>query len=120
MAQTLHWEARAEGRDGMLAVGWVVLNRLADPRFPVTVCEVVRQGGERPGCQFSYWCDGRGDVPRPSASWDLAQAVAVELLEAPPLDPTNGALFYHSTRIAMPWAFAPERTVRIGRHVFYR
>jgi spore germination cell wall hydrolase CwlJ-like protein len=120
LALTLHWEARGEGREGMLAVGWVVLNRRADSRFPSTACAVVREGGERPGCQFSYWCDGKGDVPPPGAPWDRAQAVAAELLMAPPHDPTDGALFYHSTSVSVPWTVVRERTVQIGRHIFYR
>lgn len=121
LAQTLHWEARAEGREGMVAVGWVVLNRMADDRFPATACRVVREGGERPGCQFSYWCDGRGDAPQPGASWDLARDVATELLMSPPRDPTEGALFYHSTSLeSVPWGVSRERTTQIGRHIFYR
>ena len=120
MALTLHWEARAEGREGMRAVGWVVLNRMADSRFPSTACGVVREGGERPGCQFSYWCDGKGDEPPPGAPWELAQEVAAELLMAPPRDETDGALFYHSTSVPMPWAVARERTAQIGRHIFYQ
>ncbi len=48
MALNLYWEARSEGREGMLAVGWVVLNRMAHPKFPNTVCEVIQQGGKRP------------------------------------------------------------------------
>lgn len=45
MALNLYWEARSEGREGMLAVGWVVLNRVAHPKFPNTVCGVIQQGG---------------------------------------------------------------------------
>jgi len=37
----------------MVAVGWAVLNRRNNPAFPNSVCEVVRQGGENPPCQFS-------------------------------------------------------------------
>ena len=121
VARTLYWEARAEGRDGMVAVGWVVLNRIADSRFSTTACGVVREGGEQPGCQFSYWCDGKGDAPPPGAPWDLARDVAAELFSDPPRDPTGGALFYHSTSLpAVPWAVARERTARIGNHIYYR
>jgi len=121
VALTLFWEARAEGREGMLAVGWVVMNRMTDPRFPTTACGVVREGGERPGCQFSYWCDGRGDVPPPGAPWQLAQKVAAEMLSAPGYDPTDSALFYHSANLtAVPWTVTRKETVRIGNHIYYR
>ena len=65
LALTVYWESRSEGRDGMLAVGWVVLNRLRGGGYPNTVCAIVRQGGEHKGCQFSYWCDGASDAPKP-------------------------------------------------------
>lgn len=118
LALTLYWEARGEGREGMIAVGWTVLNRVRSRRFPGTPCEVVRQGGERPPCQFSWWCDGKSDRPRDLRSWQAAQIIAAELLQSPPRDPTSGALFYHSTGVRSPWK--RDRTARIGRHVFYR
>ena len=65
LAQNIYFEARSEPVAGMLAVGHVVLNRVASDRFPDTVCKVIRQGGERRRhrCQFSWWCDGRSDKP---------------------------------------------------------
>lgn len=121
LALTLYWEAKTEGRDGMLAVGWVVLNRMAHSEFPDLVCEVVRQGGEVPGCQFSYWCDGKSDTPRDEALWTLARELASQLVSDPPPDPTSGALFFHADYLnGVDWSPAHERTVQIGRHVYYR
>src|SRR5512138_1998327 len=51
LALAMYFEARTEGPEGMRAVGWVVLNRIAHDEFPATPCEVVRQGGETPPCQ---------------------------------------------------------------------
>jgi len=121
LALTLYWEAGSEGREGMIAVGWVVLNRRAHPEFPSTVCEVVRQGGEQPGCQFSYWCDGRGDAPQDQELWAQAAAVARELLSDRVADPTGGALFFHAASLtAVPWKRPRERTLQIGNHIYYR
>ena len=120
LALNLYWEARGEGRAGMLAVGWTVLNRVNSPQFPATVCGVVYQGGERPPCQFSWWCDGKSDRPREQHSWTAAVKVSSELLRRPPPDPTKGALFYHNTSIRSPWKRPREQTARIGRHIFYR
>jgi spore germination cell wall hydrolase CwlJ-like protein len=64
LALALYWEAKTEGPEGMLAVASVVLNRVAHPQFPSTVCGVVKQGGERPPCQFSWWCERRHDPRR--------------------------------------------------------
>lgn len=118
VALAMYWEARGEGDQGMLAVGSVVLNRVADERFPDSVCGVVYQGGERPPCQFSWWCDGKSDQPKNGALWVSSLGLAEELLTARPQDPTGGALFFHSTAIQPSWR--RERTTRIGNHVFYR
>lgn len=118
LALAMYWEARGEGRPGMIAVGWTVLNRVRASHFPATPCEVVYQGGEQPPCQFSFWCDGRSDRPRDQSSWRSALIVAAHLLTKPPTDPTAGALYYHSTTIRPPWKRV--RTAQVGRHVFYR
>ena len=118
LAQAMYWEARGEGRHGMIAVGWTVLNRMSSPSFPGTPCSVVHQGGERAPCQFSYWCDGKSDRPRDLRSWRSALMIAAELLTDPPRDPTDGALYFHNRRVRTPRHRV--RTARIGAHVFYR
>ena len=120
LALALYWEARGEGRDGMVAVGWTILNRVDSKDFPGTPCGVVRQGGEKPPCQFSFWCDGRSDRPREQHSWNRAQAISAELLLKPPPDPTDGSVFFHTTSVRPPWMRKQTRTVQIGSHVFYR
>jgi spore germination cell wall hydrolase CwlJ-like protein len=120
LALALYWEAKTEGRDGMLAVAAVILNRVRHPGFPGDVCAVVSEGGREPPCQFSWWCDGRGDLPTESNAWRAAARTAYEALHAPLPDPTGGALFFHDYRIAVPWAKPRERTAQIGRHIFYR
>jgi spore germination cell wall hydrolase CwlJ-like protein len=118
VALAMYWEARGEGRRGMYAVGSVVLNRVEDPRFPSTPCAVVREGGETPPCQFSWWCDGKSDWPRDRGLWALALGAADDVLAERAADQTGGALFFHSTAIDAPWR--RQRTARIGNHVFYR
>jgi spore germination cell wall hydrolase CwlJ-like protein len=118
LALAMYWEAKSEGPDGMLAVASVVLNRVAHPEFPDTVCGVVKQGGETPPCQFSWWCDGKSDRPVEARPWAIATRIAERALRAPPSDLTRGALFFHNISIETPWQ--RERTVQIGQHVFYR
>lgn len=120
MALAMYWEARGEGRRGMTAVGWTILNRVHSADFPSTPCEVVYEGGERRGCQFSFYCDGRSDRPRNWRSWQQAMQIAGELLAGKRNDPTRGALYFHSTRIGSAWHSRRPRTARIGGHVFYR
>ena len=84
MAQNMYFEARNQPFKGMLAVGQVTMNRVADSRYPNTVCEVVKQGPVRESwktkkdpnladkdrkfypiknrCQFSWYCDGKKDI----------------------------------------------------------
>ena len=120
LSLALYWEARGEPEKGRLAVGWTILNRERSPEFPSSVCGVVFEGGETPPCQFSWWCDGKSDRPRDKKSWIRSQVLAARLLTDPPPDPTRGALFFHSTSIAVPWVRPRTRTARIGNHIFYR
>ena len=115
MALNMYHEARGEGRLGMIAVGWVVLNRMADKAYPDSVAGVVYQG-----CQFSWVCDGRSDRPRDARAWGRALQLATELLDRPSVDPTRGAMWYHATWVRNP-RFGPRvaRIAHIGRHVFY-
>ena len=120
LALAMYWEARGEGKRGMLAVGAVVMNRVSSREFPNSVCAVVKQGGETPPCQFSWWCDGKSDRPRDRTQWQAALMNANHLLHANPSDATGGALFFHSAAIDTPWLRQRQRTARIGGHVFYR
>ena len=118
VALAMYWEARGEGRQGMLAVGSVVMNRVEDYRFPNSACDVVYQGGETPPCQFSWWCDGKSDRPTDSGIWAVSLELANALLESDVRDPTNGALFFHNRSIGSPWRRV--KTAEIGNHIFYR
>ncbi|MEM6485824.1 MAG: cell wall hydrolase [Pseudomonadota bacterium] len=120
-AQNLYFEARSEGRDGMIAVGWVVLNRVESSKYPNSICAVVHDGGERPPCEFNWWCDGRSDRPTEPGVWRLAQILAEQMLTTPPADPTDGALWFHSDSIPAPeWLRARDQTLHLGAHYFYK
>ena len=98
-----------------------MLNRRAHPDFPATVCEVVREGGEQSGCQFTFWCDGESEKPDDADLRALSLAVAADSLDQRTTDPTGGALFFHAeTSGAAPWQVPRERTTQIGRHIYYR
>ncbi len=118
VALAMYWEARGEGRKGMQAVGSVIINRVADPRFPNSPCAVVYQGGETPPCQFSWWCDGKSDTPGDRKLWASAQRVATDVLSGNERDNTGGALFFHSVAMKPPWD--RQLVARVGNHLFYR
>ncbi len=120
-ALNLYHEARSEGRDGMIAVGWVVLNRMADPVYPDSITGVInqRRGGN---CEWGWTCDGRSDQPTEADMWVLAQEVT-ELMAGPgrPADPTMGALWFHETFRPQPGWMGSQvrRTATLGNHHFY-
>ena len=120
-ALNLYHEARSQGRDGMIAVGWVVLNRIDDPDFPDTVTGVINQPTRR-SCQWGWTCDGRSDTATEIEMWELAQDVTDTMLGgARPADPTGGAVFFHETFRQTPgWLNdGATRTATIGDHHFY-
>lgn len=134
LARNVYWEARSESERGQRAVAWVTLNRVADPRYPKTVCSVVGQAKvDRAGrplrnqCQFSWFCDGLPDEPRDTRAWVQAQKIAGEVMlkrERGELqkDPTRGAVFYHAVWMesAPGWAETKRPTVQLGLHQFYK
>ena len=120
LAKTIYFEARGESEKGQRAVAAVVLNRVKSPQFPNTICEVVHQGGtDGRDCQFSWWCDGRGDEPKDVNAWIRAATIAREMIHGAP-DPTNGALYFHTTSVSPAWRTQLRRLATIGAHVYYR
>ena len=121
LALNIYFEARGESETGRLAVGHVVMNRVLSVRFPETVCDVVRQGGElrRYRCQFSWWCDGRSDKPLDKREWRKSAELALAVYWGRTEDPTAGALWYHADYVNPSWRHDFVRGPKIGRHIFY-
>lgn len=116
----IYYEARSEPVAGQYAVAEVVLNRVASPRFPDSVCEVVTQDlGPNPhDCQFSFYCDGKPEVMRNTTAMKQALAIATAVMD----DPTvvaNGALFYHADYVSPKWSKKMTPTVMVGAHIFF-
>ena len=130
LALNTYHEAKNQSMIGQVATAQVVMNRVADSRYPNTVCEVVKQGPKYKGsdvpvrhkCQFSWFCDGKSDAPkRDSKEWFKAQDYARIVLSGRiALDVTEGATHYHATYVRPAWAKTKTRTTRIERHIFYR
>jgi hypothetical protein len=126
LAATAWGEARSEGEDGMRAVAHVMVNRVGQ-RFGDSLETVIHAPK-----QFSVW--NRGDPNRRLVSglaentnvafggpeWEAAQRIAREVLSGQSVDPTNGALFYHTRAIRPYWSHHGEGRRVIGAHVFYR
>lgn len=121
LAQAVWYEAASESEAGQRAVAQVVLNRVAHPAWPSSVCGVVYQGSERQtGCQFTFTCDG-SLARRPSgASWAQAQRIAAEALSGSVYAPVGLATHYHTLWVAPYWAGTLDHIGTIGAHRFYR
>ena len=128
LALNIYFEAAIESTAGKLAVAQVTLNRVRSNRYPDTICEVVKEGAhysngfpKRNACQFSWYCDGKGDIPRQTRSWTDSQQIADYIMNKPDLiDITDGATHYHADYINPPrWALKRQMTLQIDTHIFY-
>jgi spore germination cell wall hydrolase CwlJ-like protein len=121
LATAIYFEARGEPVRGQIAVGQVILNRVRSPQFPQTICGVVYQGQMAPGCQFSFACDGKTDMPKQDAHWALAQDLARKITSGQVWLPEVGySTYYHADYVQPGWASAMNRIDSIGRHIFYK
>ena len=115
------YEAGNQPRIGQEAVAEVVLNRLAHPAFPKSVCGVVWQGWRRgSGCQFTFVCDGALQQRLADRTVAAARQVAQAALTGQAPRRVAGALNYHANYVQPAWAAALGRVAHIGAHVFYR
>lgn len=121
LATAVYYESAGEPMAGQRAVAQVVLNRLRNPRYPKTICEVVYQGAERPtGCQFSFACDGSTRRVPGAAGWAVATAVATSVLNGVTSAEAGQATHYHTLAVFPAWAPQLGKIGIIGHHVFYR
>jgi spore germination cell wall hydrolase CwlJ-like protein len=120
LAQAAYYEAAADGPEGERAVAQVVLNRVRHAGFPPSICGVVYQGSDAPGCQFTFTCNGAlAKVPSP-ALWMQARQIAVEELSGKVFAPVGHATHYHADYVLPYWADSLDKSAQIGHHIFYR
>lgn len=120
LTQAVYYEAAREPVDGRRAVAQVILNRMRHPAFPKSVCGVVYQGSTRPGCQFSFTCDG-SLLRRPDPGlWQQAARIAYDALNGYVEKAVGYATHYHANYVFPYWAPRLTKLTRIGAHIFYR
>jgi spore germination cell wall hydrolase CwlJ-like protein len=135
LADNIYWEARNQSFAGMVAVGNVTMNRVNDPRYPDTICEVVKQGPTqrswtdptkyypvRHRCQFSWYCDGKPDII-PDEDYALYEHIRTTTLRISSGwfgDNTFGSTHYHATYVKPEWAETKTKMTQIGDHIFYK
>jgi len=120
LTAAIFYEAASESQAGQRAVAQVVLNRVAHPAYPNSVCGVVYQGSERgSGCQFSFACDGSLARKPRARSWQRAQRIARDALSGYVYTPVGLATHYHTVRVHPYWASSLSYIGTIGAHRFY-
>ena len=120
LAAAVYYEAADQPLAGRQAVAQVVLNRVRHPAYPKSVCGVVFQGAARPGCQFTFACDGSLGRAPTVQGWAQAEAVAAAALDGFVADPVNASTHYHALYVRPAWSARLVPTLRIGAHQFYR
>lgn len=125
MTLAIAYEAANQAVEGRQAVAEVVLNRVAHPAFPKSVCAVVFEGAvagrvRHGGCQFSFVCDGAVERPLSARVLDDARGIARDALSGAMPRRLPGALNYHANYVNPVWAARLDRVARIGAHIFYR
>lgn len=111
LAKIIHAEAKGEPYQGKLAVGAVILNRVADSRFPNSITGVIFAPK-----QFQPVTNGAYQNARPTNDDYRA---AKEALNGS--DPTGGATFFYAPSSATTkWHETLTHTTTIGGHKFFK
>jgi hypothetical protein len=122
MATAVYFEARGESYRGQVAVGQVVMNRLAHRLYPDTICGVVYQNQSmRNACQFSFACDGIPETINDQKSWKQAMEIAKGIINGSLYLPeVERATHYHANYVYPHWAPRLKKVTKIGHHIFYK
>lgn len=130
MSATIYGEARGETLLGKVAVGWVIRNRVLDPRWwgnsIITVCRKPKQ--------FSCW---NSDDPNYTVVMNRSRyyhdedyirdpvfrecfLAALMVIHGTHEDITQGANHYHRTGSPAWWRDASKLTGSVCNHTFYK
>ena len=108
LAKVISAEARGEPYNGQVAVGAVILNRIAHPSVPNTLAGVVYEPGA-----FTCMVDGQIDQPIASSAYQAAR----DALNG--ADPSGGAIYYFNPVTATSaWIWSRPLLTVIGKHRF--
>lgn len=114
LALNVYWEARDQPIAGQVAVAQVVVNRVESPKYPNTVCAVVRQYK-----QFSWYWDGKSDNPMDLRAWEQSQLVSSAVAHGSVHADLTYATHYHADYVDPHWADDFKLVATIGDHLFY-
>ena len=108
LAKCIYAEARGESYTGQVAVGAVILNRVASSAFPNTIAGVIYQSNA-----FTAVSDGQINLTPDKTALNAASDAMNGW------DPTYGCLYYYNPAVATSsWIFGRKTVTTIGKHVF--
>jgi spore germination cell wall hydrolase CwlJ-like protein len=117
LTRAIHFETRGKPTEARKAVGWAILNRQGDSRFPLSLCSIIRERGQFPWVNYRVV---------DTADYNHANEVAIYLLSryTEELDPTRGATYFASGLDSWFRAMINKgmliETHRSGGHMFFR
>lgn len=110
LERAMYFESNRSSRDGMIAVGTVVMNRVKSSKFPNTVCKVVGQKNQfAPGVMTRAMNDS--GVP-------LVKAAAKAVMSGESHPMVANAMFFHQAGYSFPYDNM-HYVVGAGGNVFY-
>ena len=108
LAKCIYAEARGESYTGQVAVGAVILNRVASSKFPNTISGVIYQRHA-----FTAVSDGQINLEPDKTAMNAASDAMNGW------DPTYGCIYYYNPAVATSsWIFGRQTVTTIGKHVF--
>ncbi|NKB63359.1 MAG: hypothetical protein GKR95_14980 [Gammaproteobacteria bacterium] len=115
LAMNIYHEGRGESPKGRAAIAAVTMNRVSNPDYPDTVCEVVWQRKQFSWTQIA----ARHHVIRNFESWDVALTTARLFLDGAKLWKIGHATHYHAENVEPYWASTQTLVGKVGSHYFY-
>ena len=115
LTQNIYHEARGEDLYGQLMVGMVTLERLHSGKWGDTIKAVVTSPA-----QFSWYSDGKSDVPTNKDSWEASKGVAMLSMMLYTKIKDHGVMYYHNDTVDPYWSKSMLKVLTIGNHVFYK
>jgi spore germination cell wall hydrolase CwlJ-like protein len=95
LIRAMYFESNRSSSDGLLAVGTVVMNRVASPRYPDTICGVVSEKG-----QFAPHVMRASMSPR---ELPLVERTADSVLAGKRYKPIGNAMHFHVAGLKIPY-----------------
>jgi spore germination cell wall hydrolase CwlJ-like protein len=114
LALVIYVEARGEPLDGQYMVADVVMNRVAEGRWPDNVCDVVFDPKQFSGINNKLDLE----VIFADPAWETSSVVASEAMSGNTLG--SDATHFHTTTSRPYWSNHLTLLGQYGNHIFYR